>query len=518
MTRTRVDRKAIARSSGTWSDWAFRCAANETSTTTIRPATSSEGGERGGRTGSSSSRWGGSRRSSGARLEDHQDEDRDEQREAQVVQRERGAVGDGARAARRSAGRPRRRGARRARGHGGAACRPARRARRTRPRARSRRRSSRRRSRSPPRRRARGRSREPRASRLRRAARSSGRAGAGARPRSAASRRIASQWRTPATIAPAEEQERARRWTSSSQSYFVTRGSLVGGPAYTRAHGRPRAAPAPPDRDDRRGQLDARPPGGARAGREQGRRGARHGRLLRLPLRRARRRARPARDARDERRGDDAPSEDAAGRGDHRDGGGRARAGDDPVAGAPRSAVQAVPEPARGGVRVDPRRADPRAREARGRAERPHARAARVLRGRRDRAAARDRRPGGAVDRAREALLAGAAAGRGARGAREDLRGGLGVALPRGVARGDREDDDGRGRRRPAPRSCSRTGRSRGRRGAPASTPCGRRCAGSAGRSASSSPTATRRSPTRSARCSRRSRTTRRSRSSTGAR
>jgi signal transduction protein with GAF and PtsI domain len=45
-----------------------------------------------------------------------------------------------------------------------------------------------------------------------------------------------------------------------------------------------------------------------------------------------------------------------------------------------------------------------------------------------------------------------------------------------------------------------------------------RRCAGSGGRSASSSPTATRRSPTRSARCSRRSRTTRRSRSSTGAR
>ena len=32
------------------------------------------------------------------------------------------------------------------------------------------------------------------------------------------------------------------------------------------------------------------------------------------------------------------------------------------------------------------------------------------------------------------------------RGAREDLGGGLGVALPRGVARGDREDDDGGGR------------------------------------------------------------------------
>ena len=35
----------------------------------------------------------------------------------------------------------------------------------------------------------------------------------------------------------------------------------------------------------------------------------------------------------------------------------------------------------RGGVRVDPRRADPGAREARGRAQRPHARAARVLAG-----------------------------------------------------------------------------------------------------------------------------------------
>ena len=63
----------------------------------------------------------------------------------------------------------------------------------------------------------------------------------------------------------------------------------------------------------------------------------------------------------------------------------------------------------------------------------------------RDRPAARDRGPGRAVDRAREALLAGAAAGRGAGGARADLGGGLGVALPRGVAGGDRQDDDGRG-------------------------------------------------------------------------
>ena len=115
-----------------------------------------------------------------------------------------------------------------------------------------------------------------------------------------------------------------------------------------------------------------------------------------------------------------------------------------PVAGAPRPALQALPEPARGRVRVDPRRADPRPRRAaRGRAQRAHPRAARVRRGR-DRAADRDRRPGGAVDRARAALRAGAAPRRRARGARADLGGGLGVALPRGVARGDREDDDGR--------------------------------------------------------------------------
>ena len=57
-----------------------------------------------------------------------------------------------------------------------------------------------------------------------------------------------------------------------------------------------------------------------------------------------------------------------------------------------------------------------------------------------------------------------------ARGARADLGGGLGVALPRGVARGDREDDDGGGRARPARRSCSRTARSPGPRAAPART------------------------------------------------
>ena len=52
--------------------------------------------------------------------------------------------------------------------------------------------------------------------------------------------------------------------------------------------------------------------------------------------------------------------------------------GHDRRAGAPRPALQALPEPPRGRVRVDPRRSDPRARHARGRAQRPHARAADV--------------------------------------------------------------------------------------------------------------------------------------------
>ena len=57
--------------------------------------------------------------------------------------------------------------------------------------------------------------------------------------------------------------------------------------------------------------------------------------------------------------------------------GGRARAGDDRRAGAPRPALQAVPEPARGRVRVDPRRADPRSRR-RSRARSTSARASRA--------------------------------------------------------------------------------------------------------------------------------------------
>ena len=121
------------------------------------------------------------------------------------------------------------------------------------------------------------------------------------------------------------------------------------------SRGHDRSSPAAPHRDDRSRQLVARPAGGARARREQGRRRARHRRVLRLPLRRARRRARPARDVRHARRGADADAADAAGRGDHRGCRGGARAGDDRRAGAPRPALQAVPEPAGGRVRVDPR-------------------------------------------------------------------------------------------------------------------------------------------------------------------
>src|SRR5438132_237270 len=68
---------------------------------------------------------------------------------------------------------------------------------------------------------------------------------------------------------------------------------------------------------------------------------------------------------------------------------------------------------------------------------------ARARRAEGGRAALRDRGPGRADDRARAALRTGTAARGGAGGAGTDLRGGVGVPLPRGVPRGDREDDDG---------------------------------------------------------------------------
>ena len=157
-------------------------------------------------------------------------------------------------------------------------------------------------------------------------------------------------------------------------------------------------------------------------------------------------RARAPRDARDARRGDDEAPAAAARPGHHRRRRGGAAAGDAAGGRAPRSALQGVPEPAGGPLPVDPRRADPRARHARGRAQRPHDRAARVHAGG-DRPAARDRGAGGAVDPARAAVRRGAAARRRAGGARAHLGGGVGLALPRGVARRDRAHDDGRARR-----------------------------------------------------------------------
>ena len=123
----------------------------------------------------------------------------------------------------------------------------------------------------------------------------------------------------------------------------------------------------------------------------------------------------------------------------------------------------------------------------------------------------------GAVDRAREALCAGTAPRPRARGARAHLGGRVRVALPRGVARGDRLDDG-----RVAPRH-GRGDRPRGRSHRVARRAGGRprrsvsRSAGAAARSGSSSSIATPRSPTTTGSCSMRSRTRPPSRSSTGA-
>ena len=238
--------------------------------------------------------------------------------------------------------------------------------------------------------------------------------------------------------------------------------------------------------------------------------------MLRLPLRRARGRARAPGDVRHPRRGDDAPAADAARRGDHRLVRRRACADRDRSAGASRSALQALPEPARGRVRVDPRGADPRSPEARGCAQRPHTRAARAQRGG-GRPPARDRLPGRPVDPARPPLRRRAAARARARGAGEDLGGGLRVALPGGVARGDREDDD-RGRRRDR-----RGARARGRRDRVAGGPRRRLQRPAAAALEAAADRRARLRPRHALlgrgprACWRRSRTTPRSRSSTGA-
>ena len=107
---------------------------------------------------------------------------------------------------------------------------------------------------------------------------------------------------SPAATEPPTKQERAR---DVQHQQPVERAH--GARAYAfRPDGNTRPAPEAPDRDDRGRQLDARPAGGAVAGRDERCDGARGRRLFRLPLRRARGRARPARDARHARRRDDA--------------------------------------------------------------------------------------------------------------------------------------------------------------------------------------------------------------------
>ena len=191
------------------------------------------------------------------------------------------------------------------------------------------------------------------------------------------------------------------------------------------------------------------------------RRRAPRGRVLRLPVRRARGRARAARHtARRSRRtqrprmrpGEGSP---ACGRG--------ARAGDD-RGWLTSTRVQELPEPARGRVRVDPggrsaRGCGPRARSTSARASRARSptrieRCSRSRRSARSRSSTRSLRRG-AAPRARRS------------GARADLGGRVGVALSRGVARGDREDDDGRALGDGAA-LVPRTARSRGRRRADA--------------------------------------------------
>ncbi len=298
----------------------------------------------------------------------------------------------------------------------------------------------------------------------------------------------------------------------------IARARARGGRAHharLRLDGRRRPASRTPDPYDRGGQLVARPAGGARGDRARGRGGPRDRRVLRVPLRRARPRARAPRDARNAGRGRDERAADAEGRRHHGGGGGRAEAGDDPVGRASRPALQGIPEPPRGRVRVDPRRPDPRTPGPRGRAQRQDARPARVHR-RRDRAAHLDRVAGRPVDRAREALRPGAPPGPRARGAGAHLGGGVRVALPRGVARGDRADDG-----RVAPRH-RRRGRARGRPDRLAGGPGGRLRRAAAAPLARPHDRRARRRPRHTVlrrwtgSCSTRSRTRRRSRSSTG--
>ena len=163
---------------------------------------------------------------------------------------------------------------------------------------------------------------------------------------------------------------------------------------------------------------------------------------------------------------DSRAAEDASGRGHHGRGGARARADHDPRARPPRPPLQALPQPPRGAVRVDPGRADPRQGPPRRGAQRPHGRAARVRRGR-DRPADGDRRPGRPGDREREALRPRPAAGRRARGA---LAGSPRRCPSRSTSRSHSRRSSRRRSTpsgRPARRSSSRTAGSSGRRVGP---------------------------------------------------
>ena len=139
--------------------------------------------------------------------------------------------------------------------------------------------------------------------------------------------------------------------------------------------GRTSSPPAPSHRDDRRGELDARPGGGARRSspaRSPTLSGPRRCFVYLYDDTAERARFCARRTGRSVEEMTKRPRH-AAGEGIT----GTAAAERAPVmiaaAGASRPALQAVLEPAGGRVRVDPRGADPRARQARRRAQRPHA-------------------------------------------------------------------------------------------------------------------------------------------------
>ena len=238
---------------------------------------------------------------------------------------------------------------------------------------------------------------------------------------------------------------------------------------------------APPDPRRRGRQLVARPPGGARGDRARGRRRARDGRVLRLPLRRAGRRARPPGDARHRRRGRDERAAHATRRGDHRRRSRRARADHD-----------------RRGARISTRAS----RRSRTSARTSTSRSSRCPSSRRDvlegALNVRTREPRAFTDAEIALLSSIAVAGRRSRSSTRSSMRRRGGASPssrrsRGSRRRSRSRSTSRSRSRrscrrrssrstrPARRSSSRTGASRGPRAAPARTRSGCRSAGADG-------------------------------------